>query len=354
MATLCKYPLWTGDLAKAGFVNRVLPFIIAMRMVPANANDGPSGYDVVQAAKRRMTRLKAVIADRGYTDKKAFTTPLHKEKIQVIMDMHPYAKRSTEVLDLGRGKTQRLIEHLGSYFPTWIPDKYLEVPKGLTETKLRAWYADRHKYAWVVVERFLKDGGVKIRCPQCDGRIDSKAKTPKPQRNKARAGGCTSNKTGSGPSHGKAAKKAKKRAVYVEADVKPGQFCCNGRRVNVPVEDRKRTMDVPYGTPAWQAAYSVRNQAENSNKGIKDRFGLRKGWCRSMNLHANRLGALFLVVAQNLKYSRRLARIQAGPTPFPALAPTHPPTHPPMSRQATPPALRQTPLPTTLAEPPPS
>ena len=317
LSTICKRPIWTGDLAKAGFVDPVLPFIVGMRMVPANSNDGPAGYDVVQAAKRRMTRLKAVIADRGYTDKKAFTTPLHKEKIQVIMDMHPYAKKTTKALDLGRGKSQRLIEHTGSFFPEQTPDKFLNVPKGLSEKKLREWYADRHKYAWVVVERFLEDGGVKIRCPQCDGRIDSKAKTPKPQRNRAKAGGRKSKKTVSGPARSKKANKAKKRAVYVEADIEPGQYCCRGHRVNVPVEDRKRTMDFPFGTPAWHSAYSVRNQAENSNKGIKDRFGLQKGWCRSMNLPANRLGALYLVVAQNLKYCRRLARIQAGPATLP-------------------------------------
>ena len=319
LLTLSERPAWTGDPNRALFTDHVPRFIVDMHMNAAGANAGPIGHDLVMGAKEWIPGLDTVGADRGYSDKKGFTTPLHKENIHVIMDLHPYAVAGTKVRDVGRGKSQRLIENAGLFFSEWTPDKFLAPPKGLKDKELQKWYADRYKYSWTVVQRFLPGGGLKARCPQCGKHIRTKAKTPKPKKNKTKKKapetGQESNTGTEAPKAGRVKKAEKKKGpVPVEADIGSDQYCCKGRRVDIPVEYRQRSQDFPYGTRSWESAYhTLRNKTENSNKELKNNFGLLPGWCRSPCNAAYFLGALFLVVAQNLKICLELARSQTGP-----------------------------------------
>ena len=62
---------------------------------------------------------------------------------------------------------------------------------------------------------------------------------------------------------------------------------------------------------------------------IKDKGGLKPGWCRSFGLAAHTIGALALAIAHNLKQTRK---VETSQTRKPARGPARPKTIQPTRR----------------------
>ena len=70
----------------------------------------------------------------------------------------------------------------------------------------------------------------------------------------------------------------------------------------------------PWGTPAWFMRYGNRLRIENVNGMLKNRGGLKDGWCRVLNNTGNTLGVLVLAVAHNLREEKRYKHRQQQKT----------------------------------------
>ena len=136
-------------------------------------------------------------------------------------------------------------------------------------------YTDRALWRWTPNQE-PDSGGIQLGCPQCSERVDTNAKTRLPQ---------TPNKT----------------RPFMDVDAKN---CCKSM-ANVPVDELDSYQKHPYGTPAWQKSYSRRNQVENTNSILRNKGGLKDGWCRAFGLAAHTLGNLALTIAYNLGLGRR-------------------------------------------------
>ena len=298
LAVACKEAVWKGNPRKITFANHVEPFIVAFDLVPANDNEGHAGRDVALEAKHAAPRTSRVHADRGYTMNPDFLRPLQQMGLDTCQDLPSPAVKRPKLVEAGRNG-EKLYEHAGNFFPTHMPARFRVPPKHLKGARLAEWYAKRQLYAWKV-EQKLGRGALKLRCPQCAGKITSDAKTRNPAKPKP----------GKGP--GK-----QKEPVHVQVDVKPGQYCCKGRRVTVTVDQRQRAQTVPFGTPAWKKTYAVRNQVENANSILKDKGGLAPDWCRSLNLMRRKIATLMLIVAHNLRQWRKISDTHPLPEPPP-------------------------------------
>ena len=87
------------------------------------------------------------------------------------------------------------------------------------------------------------------------------------------------------------------------------KHCCQGM-ASITADKLDAYQDIPYGTPAWKQSYGRRNPSEKTFSMIKDKGGLKPGWCRSFGLAAHTLGALALAIAHNLKQTLRVERTQ--------------------------------------------
>ncbi len=281
LVVACRTAVGNGDPRKVGFKDQVPPYILDIGLTKAGDSTGLKGVEVVFGAQKIAPNLKQVYADMGYTTKPRFKLPLHKANLDIFMDQPKDAVRRAKTIVVGRGKNQPLVENAGSYFPVWMPHRLLTLPKRLAPKAHAEWYAERSKYAWIVTHR-RPDGAITLKCPQCAGRIRTKAKTANPPPRKPR-------KKNSSPA-----------APLVAADVKPGEYCCKGSTVTLTAAERANVQPFPYGTPAQKHAYTSRNQSENGIKGLKDENGLKTGWCRSVEHVTIEVGAIMLAVAYNM------------------------------------------------------
>ena len=83
---------------------------------------------------------------------------------------------------------------------------------------------------------------------------------------------------------------------------------------------------IPYGTPAHDKSYGRRNPSEKTFSMIKDKGGLKAGWCRSFGLAAHTIGVLALAIAHNLKETIGIERTQTEKPAPPARPKSHQPT----------------------------
>ena len=67
--------------------------------------------------------------------------------------------------------------------------------------------------------------------------------------------------------------------------------------------------DIPFGTPAHDKSYGRRNPSEKTFSMIKDKGGLKAGWCRSFGLAAHNL-------KQNLTVERTQNHTTHPPPPL--------------------------------------
>ena len=101
--------------------------------------------------------------------------------------------------------------------------------------------------------------------------------------------------------------------------------CCHGM-VSVPVDLLDAYQDIPFGAPAHDKSYGRRNPSEKTFSMIKDKGGLKAGWCRAFGLAAHTIGVLALAIAHNVKETIGIERTQTDKAAPPARPKSHQPT----------------------------
>ena len=165
-------------------------------------------------------------------------------------------------------------------------------PKDVTK-----WYVNRALWRWTR-NRKLDDGGGQYGCSQCAGRVTTNAKTRNPD--------TVPNKT------------APYRRIEAEQ-------CCHGM-ASVPADLLDAYQDIPFGAPAQDKSYGRRNPSEKTISMIKDKGGLKAGWCRAFGLAAHTIGVLALAIAHNVKETIGIERTQTQKPAPPARPKSHQPT----------------------------
>ena len=275
---------WSGNPNKIHIEEALPPFIAYAKAAPANNDNALNGLHAVLSALQIFPNLEEVIADRGYTVfGEDFVRPLHQLGINIAMDYNKTQKRTMEFVEVGHGKNKQTLRlNCGTFFPTWLPEKWHIRPHDLTGEAGQKWHADRAKYRWVPIAK-LADGSIRFMCPQCAGRIITSAKTWK-NRNRP----------------------TKPNPNIPYAGNIDDEYCCQGT-VTIPVDKLDTYQDIPYGTPAWQKRYGGRLMGETSNSMLKDKGALRVGSCRALGLAANNIGLLAHAVAHNLREAKGYA-----------------------------------------------
>ena len=216
------------------------------RAIPANNDNALNGLHAVLVALENFPNLKEIIADRGYTIYGiAFVRPLHRMGINVVMDYKDAHQKIIKTVTIGpEGGEQVLLLHCGTFLVEWTPEYFLIPPKDLKGEKRAKWYAKRDKYRWTPIGKPDKNGAIRFRCPQCDGRVKTNAKT------RIRS------------------KRSQRKAPY--ATTIDQEYCCQGT-LTIPVEKLDTYQHIPFGTPAWKKRYGGRGQIENLNSLVKKR-----------------------------------------------------------------------------------
>ena len=253
-------------------------YICGMSVDPASYHPGHAARKAIEDALAIVPGLTEVLTDMGISQcGEAFVRPLHELGLDVIRDLKSN-EAQMKVIEVGTGKhRQHLIAVDGMFFPLWLPDRFKQVPEGLTNEQLRDWYEQRARFRWSRTQRF-DNGSMQFRCPQCAGRVVTNLTT---HRSRARPN---------------------KSAPFVEVAHHTGQ-CCKGL-VNIPVEKLDLWQPIPWGTRSWKASYNRRLQVENVNSMVKDDKGLDPKMCRARGLGAHTLAALAAAIAHNLKLAK--------------------------------------------------
>ena len=246
------------------------------RAIPAQNDNALNGLHAVLVALENFPNLEEIIADMGYTIYgEAFVRPLHRMGINVVMDYTEGHQKKIKPVTIGpEGEEQVLLIHCGTFLVEWTPERFLIPPQDLTGENLADWYADRDKYTWKPIGKPDKNGAIRFRCPQCDGRVKTNAKT------RIRS------------------KRSQRKAPY--ATTIDQEYCCKGT-ITIPVEKLDTYQHIPFGTPAWKKRYGGRLQIENLNSLVKNDGGLEDGWCRALGQAAFNFGLLVLLIAHNLR-----------------------------------------------------
>ena len=246
------------------------------RAIPANNDNALNGLHAVLVALENFPNLKEIIADKGYTIYgEAFVRPLHRMGINVVMDYKNAHQKIIKTVTIGpEGGEQVLLLHCGTFLVEWTPEYFLIPPQDLKGEKRAKWYADRDKYTWKPIGKPDKNGAIRFRCPQCDGRVKTNAKTRI------------------------SSKRSQRKAPY--ATTIDQEYCCQGT-ITIPVEKLDTYQHIPFGTPAWKKRYGGRMQIENLNSLVKNDGGLEDGWCRALGQAAHNFGLLALLIAHNLR-----------------------------------------------------
>lgn len=285
---------WTGNPEQFHPGDPEPAYILAVSVDPASDNPGPIGAALARTVRRRYPNVRVVKADPGYTDKyPTFSHPLHEDGFTTVSKpSKTETRRVRTVFTKRRGIV--LLEHCGTFLPPWTPKRWRKPPAELTGTQLTDWYTERAKLLrYSVVDRY-KDGSIRIRCPQCSGRVNTNART----RNQSTA----------------IRRKLKRLPVSFHIETESG-FCCDGT-VKIPPDKLDRYQRTPYGTRAWHTDYNGRNQAENVNSMLKGNGGLDKRSCRPFGLAAHTIAALAHAVVHNMQLAAR---------PDPTRTPEHTP-----------------------------
>ncbi len=144
--------------------------------------------------------------------------------------------------------------------------------------QLRRWFDRRAKYRYSV-DGPAANGGVRMMCPQCAGRIRSNLKTRNP---KARPN---------------------RKAPYITR-TDGAEYCCPGR-VTIPVEHLDRYHPIPHSTTAHNKSVNRRNQIENLNGILRDKGGLADRWCHALGDAARFVGSVMMGVAYLLRETKQ-------------------------------------------------
>lgn len=304
---------WTGNPEQFYPGDPEPAYILGLSVDPASDNPGPIGAALARTVRDRYANVGVVKADPGYTDKyPTFVRPLHEDGFTTVSKPSKAEIRQVRTVFL-EDQGIVLLEHCGTFLPPWTPKRtedtkgWRRPPAELTGSELTDWYTERAKLLrYSVVDRY-KDGSIRIRCPQCSGRVNTNART----RNRSAA----------------VRRKLERLPVSFHIETESG-FCCDGT-VKIRPEQLDRYQRTPYGTWAWHADYNGRNQVENVNSMLKGNGGLEKRSCRPFGLAAHTIAALAHAVVHNMQLAAR-------PDP------TRTPEHSPHITEAT---VEQSPLP---------
>ena len=254
-----------------------------------NPNPGPIGLELALQSLEIAPNIGDVIADRAYTNKRqSFVRPLHQTRKNVTMDYTTTEINNPKFIKVGTNG-QRLLNSTGTLLPPGLPE-YMHIPSENAKPEdLTEWYINRALWRWTR-NRKLDNGGGQYSCSQCAGRVTTNA----PTRN-----------TSVVPTE---------TAPFLPIE---DEQCCHGK-VSIPADLLDAYQDIPYGTPAHDKSYGRRNPSEKTFSMIKDKGGLKAGWCRSFGLAAHTIGALALTIAHNLKQTLTVERTQTQKPAAPA------------------------------------
>lgn len=273
-AVLTRSVHWSGQPDALKEHDDVPPYIVNFAVDPATNNVGRMSLRVVEDALSIAPGIREVLADRGITQLgETFIRHVRQLRLDITMDLKK-DDFGIEMISVGTGKhQQRLYAAEGAFYPPWLPERFKEVPEGLTTRELRDWYAKRARYRWGTAQRV--DGGIQFQCPQCAGRVVTNLKT---RRKNVRP----------------------PKSVPEEQVDHYDDTCCKGL-ATIPYDMLDKWQPIPYGTRAWKKAYNRRLQVENVNSMIKADSGLDAEICRARGLGSHTLAVLAYVVQHNLE-----------------------------------------------------
>ena len=253
---------------------RVPRYILAISMNPAGNNPGPIGTETARKARSIAPKVHRVVADRGFTLKReSFLRELHRDKIDVVMDYKKAVVDKAEPTPIGQ-RREPIFMHCGTILPRWIPKYWRRPPTDLRgdEEALTNWYNRRAALYRFSFKGWLNNGGMKLQCPQCAGRVPSQQATA--------ASGSYSKPYAGAP---------------------PAGQCCGGM-VNADPVEVDQFQKLPYGTEVWHAAYGkARAVVEGLFGDLKKKKGLSRGTCEALGLAANTMAAMAAAVAYNIR-----------------------------------------------------
>ena len=269
--------IWAGNPNQVAIKPSPPGYILALHIAPGATNPGPIGLLLALQSLEIAPGIGDFVLDRAYSHKRqSFVRPLHQIGINVTMDYTTTEINNPKFIKVGREEKQQLLISAGTLFPGWLPE-YMHIPPEDAEPQdLTDWYTDRAIWRWTRNGK-LSDGGKQFRCSACAGRVTTTAKTHNP--------------------------KATPSNTAPHMPIKD-KHCCQGM-VSITADKLDAYQDIAYGTPAWKQSYGRRNPSEKTFSMIKDKGGLKPGWCRSFGLAAHTLGALALAIAHNLKQTLR-------------------------------------------------
>ena len=134
----------------------------------------------------------------------------------------------------------------------------------------------------------LDDGGGQYSCSQCAGRVTTNAKTRNPD--------TVPNKT----------------APYLRIEDNNAAMAWPASQSTCSTP-AKTSRSAP---PAHDKSYGRRNPSEKTISMIKDKGGLKAGWCRAFGLAAHTIGVLALAIAHNVKETIGIERTQTQNPPL--------------------------------------
>ena len=279
---------WSGDPARLTLADRPAAYICALAFVAASTNPGPVGREVIEETIRHAPNLQEVVADRGYTAKRAsFVRRLRERGLDVVMDYSSTEVERPKAVTAGR-QQQPIINHCGTLLPSWVPEALHSPPDGTEPQQRTDFYDQRSRWRYSPHQR-LRDGSIQMRCPQCAGRVKTNARTRNPRQR--RAGGSVPYLAGITTEH-----------------------CCDGL-VTLNSTQLANYQNVPYGTTAWKHSYGRRNQIENTNSRLRHKGALLAGTCRSLSRTPRAIAALAQAVIYNLALSAKTEPADAHTPP---------------------------------------
>ena len=289
--------VWSGNPNHVTIKPAPPGYILALHVAPGATNPGPIGLQLALQSLEIAPGIGDYVLDRAYSNKRqSFVRPLHQMGKNVTMDYTITEINNPKFIKAGTNG-QRLLNSTGTLLPPGLPE-YMHIPSENAKPEdLTEWYVNRALWRWTR-NRKLDNGGGQYSCPQCAGRVTTKAQT--------------------------------RNTSVVPADTAPylpieDEQCCHGK-VSIGVDKLDAYQDIPYGTPAHDKSYGRRNPSEKTISMIKDKGGLKAGWCRSFGLAAHTIGALALAIAHNLKQTLRVERTQTQKPAAPARPKSHQPT----------------------------
>ena len=265
---------WSGDPYRLKVRDYQPPYIIDIKVRPADENPGPHGYEAI-VRSRAIAAIDDVVADMGFTMKsESFVRRLHALGINVVMDLPPNDRERVDTHMVGR-RRHPVFENSGTFFDLSIPPELEVPPQGLSDADLRDWHARRLLYAYAT-HQHLGGGDIQLRSPFAAGRLT----TDEPVAKATGALHITK------PDHAPDAQQA---------------------HVTVGVERRDRHQREPHGTWAWWLSYLRRLTVETANARLKKGAGLSNKGCKAMGLGAHTMAAVLLAASYNLDITQRVA-----------------------------------------------